>query len=466
MGACPNARGDDWPTLHHDLARSGRTEERVGPPFEQAWVAVFAEEIITTRTEPIVAGGRVFVGTYSGRMRALDAETGDVLWTQDLTGPILHSPSVEGETLYAASMAGVFALDAATGQVRWHYPEPREGYCTSPAVTGGLVLLGGRDGVFRALDAATGKPKWQLATDGPIRTTAAVADGTVYFASDDMRVYAADLATGKLQWRSEKVYGQTLRDYYPMVIGDRLLIQSNPAVHFAHRIHSDTAFLCKQAGLPDNHWQTVAEYLKTDRIFADKATIRREQEAIRQYLEDNPQAQSCFLLDRKTGKRTVVPPVMYVGGCAGVANPPAITADGRAAIMFRSAYSNFTDGVAPLVALGYLDVDSGWIEPIYHKSGQRPPWGTFWGTADEAQNFCIAGNLLLFCHQGTLTALNLETEKLLTIAGKRDTWGGLPAAGWTLNEWHGPARGGVAVVGHMLYWITGSRVIAVRGSKP
>ena len=159
-------------------------------------------------------------------------------------------------------------------------------------------------------------------------------------------------------------------------------------------------------------------------------------------------------------------PVLYVGGCAGVANPPVVAPDGRLLTMYRAAYSNFSHGVAPMVGLGYLEVDTGRIEPVYHEHGRKPPWNTFWGTADEAQNFSVGGQVLYFSHQGTISGLDLQTRELFHAAGNRDTWGGLPAVGWTLNEWHGPARGSVAVVDDTLYWIAGSRVIAVRGTKP
>ncbi len=456
---------DDWPTVHHDLERTGRTADSPGPPYEVAWTAAFEGEIITTRCEPIVADGRVFAGTYSGRLRALDAATGRELWVRDLGGPVLHSPAVAGGTVYSSSMAGVDALDAASGAVRWHAAGSPFGYDTSPAVADGLVLLGGRDGVFYAFSAETGGAAWTLATGGPIRTTAAVAGGRVYFASDDMRAYAAELKTGKLLWKSEPLFGQSLRDYYPVLAGGKVILRTNPAVHFADRIAGDTAFLAREAGLPDNHWQTIAAFLKTDRIFAPPDVIAREQEAILRRLGEQPQARSFFLLDQATGREGPLAPVLYVGGCNGVGNPPVVMADGRAMVMYRSAYSNWTDGVAPMVALGLLDPATGRIEPLRHAEGRSPPWGTFWGTADEAQNFTLAGERLLFSHQGTLTGMDLTTRRLFTVAGKRDTWGGLPAVGWTLNEWHGPARGSAAVAGEMLFWITGSRVIAVRGRE-
>src|SRR5262249_15235432 len=67
------------------------------------------------------------------------------------------------------------------------------------------------------------------------------------------------------------------------------------------------------------------------------------------------------------------------------------------------------------------------------------------------------------CHQGTLSGLDLKTFDLFPIHGERDTWGGLPAPPWAANEWHGPARGSAAVSDDQLFWVTGSRVLCLRG---
>jgi hypothetical protein len=41
--------------------------------------------------------------------------------------------------------------------------------------------------------------------------------------------------------------------------------------------------------------------------------------------------------------------------------------------------------------------------------------------------------------------------------------GGLLAPTWAANEWHGPARGAVAISDDQLFWVTGGRVICLRG---
>jgi hypothetical protein len=135
-------------------------------------------------------------------------------------------------------------------------------------------------------------------------------------------------------------------------------------------------------------------------------------------------------------------------------------------VIYRSAYGNWNHGVAPLVALGLLNFETGRIEPLRHNQGAQPPWNTFWGTADEEQNFTIAGDDLIIVHQGTLARFNLKTHDLEKIWGERDTYGGFKNPPWARNEWHGPGRGGVAISNGRIYWITGSRLLCLGPEKP
>ena len=453
----------DWPTLRHDAERSGRTADEPKGPFVKRWVRFFPGEIMTTRQEAIVADGRVFVGTYAGNLYALDADSGETLWSFRAGGPILHSPAAGEGVVFVASEDGyVYAIDARSGQQVWRTETKADGgFDTSPMLADGRVALGGRNGVFYVLDAKTGAVKGQTATDGPIRTTAAFGDGRFVFASDDMRAYCVD-GTGALLWRSEKLPGQSLRDYYPVIIGERVVLRSNPAGPYAERHGADQRVLLDHAGVRGG-WQETDKFLKSDAIQGTPEKIESERQAVLAHLERTPDARTFFVLDLATGKESVRMPVLYAAGCQGVGFPPVLTNDGRAIAFYRSAYGNWSHGVAPVVTMGVLDFGRAAVDRLWHTSGQQPPWNTFWGTADESQNFSVGGKTLYVCHQGTLCGLDLETNKLYYIAGNRDTWGGEPGLPWARNEWHGPARGSAAIAGGRLYWLTGSRVICIEG---
>jgi len=457
------AHAADWPTVHGNNQRSGYTADVVLAPYQRAWVAEFPGEIICTRVEAIVADNRVFVGTENGTMYALDAASGKVIWKHS-AGPIFHSPAVaDGRVFFGDTDGTLWALAAADGQVLWRFSSGKGGFVTAPLVEAGTVFIGSRDGSFYAVEAANGRGLWRYATDGPIRCTAAFADGTVFFASDDMHAYALRAADGTLVWKSEKLYGQSFRDYYPVVVADKVVFRSVLVAEMNDDLNGGTNFLARNAGVATGDWKVLDDFLKSDRTIGTPELIRAEQQAILKRLTDNKFRRTCFILDRDSGRESVVAPVMYAAGNQGCGFPPTLTADGRAIIFYRTVYSNWNLGVKPAVGVGYLDIKEGWITPIRHANGHTPPWNTFWGTCDESTMFSTGGHILYICHQGTLSGLDLRTLRLFTIHGNRDTFGGLPAPPWMGNEWHGPARGSAAVVNDRLYWVTGSRVLCIRG---
>jgi hypothetical protein len=100
--------------------------------------------------------------------------------------------AVSRSTVYVGNWDGhVYALDAATGGLRWRY---RTGGAvdSSPAVSGGTVYVGSHDSYVYALDAATGGLRWRYQTGERVYSPLAVSGGTVYVGSYDKYVYALE----------------------------------------------------------------------------------------------------------------------------------------------------------------------------------------------------------------------------------------------------------------------------------
>jgi hypothetical protein len=455
------AVADDWPTVHHDNQRSGLTRDEVRGPYRLAWTSEFPREIVATRVEPIVAAGLVFVGTQNGTLWALDRQTGQRRWKHRTAGPILHSAAIaDGRVVCGDAASSLWALDARDGTVVWQFRSRRGGFAASPLVQNGTVFIGSRDGTFYAVAADSGQLRWELPTAGPIRCTAAAAGDKVVFVSDDMHAYALEAGTGKLVWKSDKLYGQSARDYYPVIVGNHAVLRTVCVEEMNDELNGGTQFLQRQAGVPGG-WKELETFFRSDAARGSPELIAREQQAILRRLEENPFRRTCYVVDLATGREARTVPVLYAAGNQGCGMPPVLTASGRPIIFYRSVYSNWNRGVKPAVGLGYLDFAGGTVEPIRHVGGHTPPWNTFWGTCDESQAFSVGGEVLYICHQGTLSGLDLKSHELLKIHGERDTWGGMKTPIWAANEWHGPARGACAISDGQLFWITGSRVLCI-----
>jgi outer membrane protein assembly factor BamB len=461
-----DARPTEWPMLHGNAEHTGFVPSELKLPLHLAWARDFGGERLGTAMEPIVARGRVFVATHRGSVWALEAGSGTPVWRFRAAGPFLQAPAcADGRVIAACTDGTLNALAAEDGRMLWCVFAGHGGFSASPVIADGVAHVGTRAGDLMAVALASGRLLWKAALGAPVRQTAAVADGRVFVTAEDLHVHCLDAADGRRVWTSPALAGQTARDYYPVIARSQrrtlVIIRTNPILEMGQRIGRDRTLLCRNAGVDDSSWQKVEAWIKSPEATGNPELWAREQAAIVDYLERERDARSFFVLDAATGQEAFTAPVLWAAGCQSVGAPPTVSADGRLLVLHRSAYGNWNLGVAPLVSLGLLDPQTQRIIPLAHQNGAQPPWNTFWGTADESQNFVVAGNSALIVHQGTLSRFGLESRQLSTISGERDTYGGFRSPPWARNEWHGPGRGAVALAGERVYWLTGSRLLCL-----
>lgn len=180
-------------------------------------------------SEIVVSRGIVYAGFYDGYTYALDAGTGDLLWRSEtgvLRRPLTDSlrgssPVVSGGVVYTGSVGygtrfngRVSALAASTGEVLWQY-EVYGSVEFSPIVSRGVVYAASwdstplRGGHVYALDAVTGALLWQHDTYAGQRWSAPVVSGDIVYVGTGSQplpppglssLYALDAETGALRW--------------------------------------------------------------------------------------------------------------------------------------------------------------------------------------------------------------------------------------------------------------------------
>jgi outer membrane protein assembly factor BamB len=161
-------------------------------------------------SSPAVANGKVFFGSGDGNVYAVDAQTGVLQWKFPTKDVVHASPAVANNTVYVGSWdSRLYAIDADTGQEKWSLQTGEDaaihnqvGFQSSPAVVEGTVYVGCRDAHVYAVDAATGRKKWDYPTSKSwVVGTPAVRDGMVYVGtSDSARFMALDAKTGRLKF--------------------------------------------------------------------------------------------------------------------------------------------------------------------------------------------------------------------------------------------------------------------------
>jgi outer membrane protein assembly factor BamB len=241
------ARADDWPAAGGNAARTHSTPEdlpaslalhwtwRAAHPPRPAWPG--SDRLTFDRADvPVVAGGVVALGgSADGKVTALDAATGRVLWSFFTGAPVRFAPAAWKDRFFAASDDGhLYALRATTGDILWKKrggPDDR------------MIL--GNDRVIS---------HWP-ARGGPV-----VADDVVYFGagiwpSDGIHLYALEAATGKVLWCNDQSGSINMPQPHGganaesgvaaqgalVVAGDLLLVPGGRSVPAAFR-RSDGAF--------------------------------------------------------------------------------------------------------------------------------------------------------------------------------------------------------------------------------
>jgi outer membrane protein assembly factor BamB len=177
---------------------------------------------------------------------ALDVATGNEVWRLEV-GPgwehpgLVRGVAVSGDTLYASvhryhnwnglyATAHLVAIDRLTGTELWRHVEGdstgRHIVLLEPRVAGDLLVAADHiANTYFALDRATGALRWRVsgttvgyfgAWEPPV-----ISGDTLYGASADRYITAMDLTTGAVHWRSPVANSATAA----IPCGDKLLVQ-------------------------------------------------------------------------------------------------------------------------------------------------------------------------------------------------------------------------------------------------
>jgi len=265
------AEAKPWPMYRHDPSRSGIASEPLAPPLSLDWVLV-------------------------------PPRPPEHAWGDPQPKPIEHHlelPRLRFDDAYHVSAAGgfvyfgssadaqVYALDAATGAVRWRFPTEGPVRC-APTVADGRVYVGSDDGRVYCLDGTDGTVLWtfeaaptremvlgngRMISLWPVRTGVLVDAGVAYFGAgvfpaEGLFLYALDAATGALLWKNDTYSRGGGSGISPqgclLASEDRLFVPSGRAMPAAFDRHTGR-FLFQR----NFNWRAVGLFGGTYTLLAD-----------------------------------------------------------------------------------------------------------------------------------------------------------------------------------------------------
>lgn len=162
------------------------------------------------------ANDKVFVASGLGKMVALNAQTGELIWARQTRVPLNSVPTVDNGRVFVISDDNeLFALNETTGEVLWSYQGIIETAsmltAPAPAVIDDVVVAPFSSGELIALRVQNGGVLWQDSLSSTARLTPlaslndisggpAVADGYVIATAQSGVMTAFDLRTGQRVW--------------------------------------------------------------------------------------------------------------------------------------------------------------------------------------------------------------------------------------------------------------------------
>lgn len=436
----------DWPMAAHDAWRSGATEVTLRPPFVRKWFRLFPDEGLMAGVQPVVAGGRLFIGTLRGTVHAIDCETGADVWKRTLPGAVLHSCAVqEGRVFVPCADGHLYALSTEDGKLLWRYQTPHALW-NSPAVFGGTVYFGGRDGCAYAVRAANGELVWRRELGAPILASPAVdpVRGRVFFAAENMRVFAFRLRDGEPIWGSEPLPGVTFRGYYPVIAPDGSVMITTAPLYSQEELQAVVEEAVREVFGDYASWRHSAEENarlreQNFRLLQDPETYRRQMALIREKLRQKPYFQTFFLLDGETGKPRALVPIVYAESMNGTGMPAVVTPEGKVIVKFQALLRSRYQHYSPFLNVGYLNTQTGDIEPLLDETRTYGWHDSLLLVHDEQCCLGVAGRTLINTHQDNVNAVDLVTREGYTLPFCRNIHE--PEPGEALGIWAVLLRG-------------------------
>jgi outer membrane protein assembly factor BamB/Icc-related predicted phosphoesterase len=184
-------------------------------------------------SSPAASGNKVVLGSADGNVYCLTIK-GNLQWKVAANAAVLASPLINDGIVYIGSSDHIFrAIDLQSGRLLWSIEGVKGAVTSRPVLHNNLLIFGAWDGHLYALDIIKKDWHWKwnsgntLINFSPAACIPVVKDEVVYIAAPDRFLSAININTGQTLWRTKEaavresigiaengqvVYGKTMQD--------------------------------------------------------------------------------------------------------------------------------------------------------------------------------------------------------------------------------------------------------------
>ena len=184
-------------------------------------------------SSPAEMNGDIAVGSADGNIYCL-TDKGRLRWKFKTNASVLGSPLIESGIVYIGGSDHHFrAIDIETGQLIFEYDSLQGPVMSKPVIYSNVLFFGAWDKYLYAYDLNKREIKWKWSNGSsiinysPAACIPVVKDDVVYIVAPDRYLSAIDINTGKTLWRTNEatvresigisgdgklVYGKTMQD--------------------------------------------------------------------------------------------------------------------------------------------------------------------------------------------------------------------------------------------------------------
>ncbi len=199
----------------------------------ERWKKQLSSEI---RSQAVLDSGQVFVRTGDGKLSALDASSGEILWTVTRRVPALSltgtsRPIPAGDLIIAGFDNGkLVAFERSNGSTAWETtigsPRGRTEIERLVDLDGqfvvrdGVVYISSFQGNLAAVTVSTGQVIWSR--DFSSSQAIAIDQEALYLVDDRSHLWSVDRRTGSSFWKQDVLNARKITA--PAILGDRLVV--------------------------------------------------------------------------------------------------------------------------------------------------------------------------------------------------------------------------------------------------